>query len=67
MPKASEDLWDVLIEFDSSCREALFADCVSSSVKAVRDPYNRRPRAMAHADMLAGTLDLDMVAAGSVA
>jgi ParB family chromosome partitioning protein len=64
LPKASEDLWDALIDFDSASREALFAHCVSISVNAVRDPYNRRPRAMAHSDMLAGTLTLDMSAAG---
>ena len=28
------------------------------------EPYNRRPRALAHADRLAEALDLDMVAAG---
>jgi len=30
------------------------------------EPYNRRPRALAHADRLAEALDLDMVAAGWV-
>ncbi|MDW4500321.1 ParB N-terminal domain-containing protein [Sulfitobacter sp. D35] len=64
LPKASEDLWDALIDFDSTSREALFAHCVALSVNAVRDPYNRRPRAMAHADVLAVTLALDMSAAG---
>ena len=64
LPKAPEDLWDALMEFDSCSREALFAHCVSLSVNAVHDPYNRRPRAMAHADVLAGTLALDMGAAG---
>ena len=64
LPKAPEDLWDALIDFDRDSREALFAHCVATSVNAVRDPYNRRPRAMAHADVLAGTLTLDMGAAG---
>ena len=67
LPKASEDLWAALMEFDSCSREALFAHCVSLSVNAVHDPYNRRPRAMAHADVLTGTLALDMGEAGWVA
>ena len=56
LPKASEDLWEVLTEFDSCSREALFAHCVAMSVNAVHDPYQRRPRAIAHADVLAGTV-----------
>jgi ParB family chromosome partitioning protein len=67
LPKAPEDLWDALTEFDSCSREALFAHCVSMSVNAVRDPYNRQPRAMAHADVLAATVDLDMGQEGWVA
>jgi ParB family transcriptional regulator, chromosome partitioning protein len=42
----------------------LFAHCVAASVNAVYDPYNRRPRTLAHADRLAEALDLDMAAAG---
>lgn len=33
-------------------------------VNAVHDPYHRRPRAMAYADTLAGTVGLDMAKAG---
>ena len=51
LPKASEDLWEALTEFDSCSREALFAHCVAMSVNAVHDPYQRRPRAIAHAEM----------------
>jgi len=64
LPKASEDLWEALTEFDSCSREALFAHCVAMSVNAVHDPYQRRPRAIAHADVLAGTVGLDMAKAG---
>ncbi|MGB5069052.1 MAG: hypothetical protein WBO29_16970 [Albidovulum sp.] len=64
LPKASEDLWEALTEFDSCSREALFAHCVATSVNAVHDPYQRRPRAIAHADVLAGTVGLDMAKAG---
>ncbi|AEQ53606.1 ParB/RepB/Spo0J family partition protein [Pelagibacterium halotolerans] len=64
LPKAPEDLWDALVGFDSDSREALFAHCVAMTVNAVHEPYNRRPRALAHADVLAATLGLDMAAAG---
>jgi ParB family chromosome partitioning protein len=64
LPKDSTNLWDTLATFDTDCRQALFAHCVSLSVNAMFEPYNRRPRAMANADRLAETLGLDMVAAG---
>ncbi|TCP39614.1 hypothetical protein EV662_11194, partial [Rhodovulum marinum] len=51
-------------EFDSCSREALFAHCVGMSVNAVHDPYQRRPCAIAHADVLAATVELDMGHAG---
>jgi len=59
-------VWDTLAAFDGDSRQALFAHCVSLSVNAMFEPYNRRPRALAHADRLAEALDLDMVAAGWV-
>jgi ParB family chromosome partitioning protein len=49
---------------DSDSRQALFAHCVSLSVNAVYEAYNRRPRALVHADRLAEAVVLDMVAAG---
>ena len=64
LPKEPQDLWEALTAFDHDSREALFAHCVALSVNALFDPYNRRPRALAHADALAETLDLDMAAAG---
>ena len=64
LPKAPEDLWEALVGFDNDSREALFAHCVAMTVNAVQEPYNRRPRALAHADVLAATLGLDMAAAG---
>ncbi len=64
MPKEPGDLWSALTAFDLDSRHALFAHCVSLSVNAIVEPYNRRPRAIAHADRLAESLDLDMVAAG---
>ena len=60
LPKESGDLWDVLGTFDTCNRDALFAHCVSLSVNAVHEAWNRRPRAFAHADRLAQAVDLDM-------
>jgi ParB family chromosome partitioning protein len=62
LPKDSADLWDALRDWDSDSRAALFAYVVSLSVNAVHEAWNRRPRALAHADQLAGAVDLDMSA-----
>ncbi len=64
LPKAPEDLWEVLINFDSDSRQALFAHCVSLTLNAAHEAYNRRPGALAHADVLATALRLDMAAVG---
>ena len=64
LPKESEDLWDALGTWDDTRRAALFAHVVSLSVNAVHETWNRRPRALAHADRLARAVDLDMAAAG---
>ena len=64
LPKEPADLWDGLVAFDGDSRQALFAHCVSLSVNAVYEAYNRKPRALAHADRIAQAVDLDMVAAG---
>lgn len=52
----------MLRDWDSDSRAALFAHVVSLSVNAVSEAWNRRPRALAHADQLAQAVDLDMVA-----
>ena len=64
LPKRPEDLWDALMAFDSDSRDMLFAYCVAMSVNAVQEPHNKRPRALAHAGVLATLLGLDMAAAG---
>lgn len=64
LPKETVDLWDALGQFDGDTRHVLFAHCVSLSVNAIYEPYNRRPKALAHADRLATAVDLDMVTAG---
>ncbi|WP_171173671.1 ParB/RepB/Spo0J family partition protein [Ruegeria sp. HKCCD8929] len=64
LPKEPEELWDALIEWDSDSRDALFAHCVAMTVNAVQEPHYRKPRQIAHADVLAATLGLDMAKAG---
>ncbi|MCE8008769.1 ParB/RepB/Spo0J family partition protein [Aestuariivita sp.] len=64
LPKQPEDLWDVLTEWDSDSRDALFAHCVAMTVNAVQEPHHGKPRQIVHADILASTLGLDMVKAG---
>ena len=64
MPKQPEDLWATLWRLDVPSQQSLFAHCVGLSVNAVHEAYNRRPQALAHADVLARATDLDMGAAG---
>ncbi len=60
----SDRLWDFLLGLDEASRRALFAHCASLTLNAVVEPWNRRPGALAHADVLAGTIGFDMVEAG---
>ena len=64
LPKESADLWDALQAWDTDRRSGLFAHVVSLSVNAVLEAWNRRPRALVHADRLAQAVDLDMATAG---
>ena len=64
MPKHPEDLWATLSRLDVPSQQSLFAHCVGLSVNAVHEAYSRRPQALAHADVLAQAMDLDMAAAG---
>jgi ParB family chromosome partitioning protein len=57
LPKEPAELWDTLTAFDGDSRQALFAHCVALSVNAMFESYNRRPRALAHADRLAEALE----------
>jgi ParB family chromosome partitioning protein len=43
---------------------ALFAHCIGLTVNAVSETYNRRPKAIAHADQIAQAVALDMAAIG---
>jgi ParB family chromosome partitioning protein len=64
LPKDTADLWDILSGLDSDSRQALFAHCVGLTINATCQPYDRRPKAIAHADWLAEAVQLDMAAAG---
>ncbi|PKA38907.1 DNA-binding protein [Rhizobium sullae] len=64
LPKDPNDLWDFLIKLDEVSRQALFAHCASLSVNAVIEPWNKRARAIAHAEQLARSIGFDMVEAG---
>ncbi|RFB86393.1 DNA-binding protein [Rhizobium leguminosarum bv. trifolii] len=66
LPKDPNDLWAFLIALDDASRQALFAHCASLSVNAVIEPWNKRNRAVVHADQLAGSIGFDMVEAGWV-
>ncbi|MGH7023972.1 MAG: ParB/RepB/Spo0J family partition protein, partial [Caulobacteraceae bacterium] len=64
LPTEPGDLWEALAAFDTDSRDSLFAHCVSLTVNAVIEGWNRRPKAIAHADRLARVLSLDLAAAG---
>jgi ParB family chromosome partitioning protein len=64
LPRDTADLWDVLSGLDSDSRQALFAHCVGLTINATCQPYDRRPKAIAHAGRLAEAVQLDMAAAG---
>jgi ParB family chromosome partitioning protein len=64
LPEAPADLWDTLTAFDSDSQAALFAHCASLTGNVVKEPWSRRPDALAHGDQLARAVNLDMAAAG---
>ena len=64
LPREPGALWDALMAFDHDSRRSLFAHCVALTVNAISETYNRRPKAIAHADRLAQAVALDMAAVG---
>lgn len=64
LPDEAGSLWGFLLGLDEASRKALFAHSVSLTLNAVTEPWNRRPKALAHADVVAGSLQFDMVEAG---
>jgi ParB family chromosome partitioning protein len=62
LPRDAGQLWDWLGALDNDSRSDLFALTASRAVNAVHLPWDRRPRALAHADRLAQAAGLDMAA-----
>jgi ParB family chromosome partitioning protein len=64
LPETPAELWDRLTAFDSDSQAALFAHCASLTVNVVKEPWSRRPDALALGEQLARAVNLDMAAAG---
>lgn len=64
LPGNADEVWDYLIALDQDSRMALFAHCVSLSVNATVQAWNRRTKETAHSKQLARSLEFGMVAAG---
>ena len=62
MPRDVADLWDFIAALDQASVLALFAHCASLTVNAVKQPWERKPRAHETADRLATGLAIDMTA-----
>lgn len=62
LPRDVAGLWAFIVALDGDSRSVLLAHCVSLSVNAIKLPWERRARALAAADELAGAVDLDMTA-----
>ncbi len=64
LPGNADEVWDYLIALDEASRMALFAHCVSLSLNATVQTWNRRSREVAHAMQLAHSIGFSMVEAG---
>jgi ParB family chromosome partitioning protein len=64
LPDRAEGLWEALVALGDEERQVLFAHCASLSLNVTREPFNRRPRALEHGDVIARAVGLDLVAAG---
>lgn len=62
MPRDVADLWGFIAGLDHASVMALFAHCASLTVNAVKQPWERKPRAHETADKLATAVSLDMTA-----
>lgn len=60
MPRDVAGLWGFVAGLDPASVMALFAHCVSLTVNAVNQPWERKPRAHETVDRLATALALDM-------
>ena len=64
LPKAQDALWGHLASMDLESQMQLFAHLAAATVNVLREPWNRRPGAIAHGNVVARDVGLDMVAAG---
>lgn len=62
MPQDVAGLWDFVFALGHDDRLSLLAHCAGLTLFAVRQPWDRKPRALATADRLAQALDFDMTA-----
>lgn len=62
MPREVSELWDFIASLDHASVMALFAHCAALTVNAVKQPWERKPRAHETADRLATAVVLDMTA-----
>ncbi len=60
LPEEARDLWAVLAVMPPSDLLDLMACCAGVGLYAVRDPHDRKPDALAHAETLATATGLDM-------
>ena len=64
LPKAKGALWDRLASMDLESQMQLFAHLAAATVNVLREPWDRRPGAIAHGNVVARDVGLDMAAAG---
>ncbi|KAA0693725.1 DNA-binding protein [Neorhizobium sp. P12A] len=64
LPKDPGGVFGHLIALDEASQQALLAHCASLCLNAAVEPWNRRPRAIAHAEELALSIAFDMIKAG---
>lgn len=62
MPSDVADLWGFIAALDHASVMALFAHCASLTINAMKQPWERKPRAHETADRLATMVALDMTA-----
>nr|WP_245411134.1 ParB/Srx family N-terminal domain-containing protein [Methylovirgula ligni] len=62
LPRDVADLWGFIAGLDQASVMALLAHCASLTINAVKQPWERKPRAHETADRLATALALDMTA-----
>ena len=64
LPEAKGALWHHLAAMDPDSQMQLFAHLAAATVNVLREPWDRRPGALGHGNVVARDVGLDMVAAG---